>query len=59
MERMIDLTKFGASKAGVIQLTKYFSILFAKYNITINSISPGGIKNPKTQNSGFQKNIQN
>tara|TARA_B100000989_G_C19521444_1_gene464382 strand:+ start:2016 stop:2786 length:771 start_codon:yes stop_codon:yes gene_type:complete len=46
---------YGASKAGVIQLTKYFSVLFAKYNITINSISPGGIKNQKTQNTRFQK----
>ena len=47
---------YGASKAGIIQITKYFSVLLAKYNITVNSISPGGIENKKTQNVRFQKN---
>ena len=34
----------GASKAGVIQLTKYFATLFGKNNIIVNCVSPGGIK---------------
>jgi len=35
---------YGASKAAMIQLTKYFATLFGKHNILVNSISPGGIK---------------
>jgi len=34
---------YGASKAAVIQLTKYFATLFGKNNILVNCISPGGI----------------
>ena len=34
---------YGASKAGIIQLTKYFAAMFGKYNILVNCISPGGI----------------
>jgi NAD(P)-dependent dehydrogenase (short-subunit alcohol dehydrogenase family) len=36
---------YGATKAGLIQLTKYFSIALASRNIRVNSISPGGIFN--------------
>ena len=36
---------YGATKAGVIQLTKYLSVLMSKYNINVNSMSPGGIYN--------------
>ncbi len=35
---------YGASKAGVIQLTKYFATFFGKHNIIVNCVSPGGIK---------------
>jgi 3-oxoacyl-[acyl-carrier protein] reductase len=38
---------YGASKAGIIQMTKYFSVHLAKRNIRVNCISPGGIFNPK------------
>ena len=31
---------YGATKAGVIQLTKYLSVLMSKYNINVNSMSP-------------------
>jgi len=46
---------YGATKAGLIQLTKYYSILFAKYNILVNCISPGGIENQKIQSVKFRK----
>ncbi len=36
---------YGASKAAVIQLTKYFAAHLAKYNIRVNSVSPGGVFN--------------
>ena len=36
---------YGGSKAALIQLTKYFAVSMAKYNIKVNCISPGGILN--------------
>lgn len=42
---------YGASKAGVIQLTKYFAVHLAKNHIIVNSISPGGIFNSKNPQS--------
>ena len=45
---------YGASKSAVIQMTKYFSVHLAERNIRCNSISPGGIYNPKNpQNRKF------
>lgn len=46
---------YGASKASLIQLTKYFSTVLAKDNIFVNSISPGGILNKKQQSKTFIK----
>jgi NAD(P)-dependent dehydrogenase (short-subunit alcohol dehydrogenase family) len=37
---------YGASKAGVIQMTKYFGVHLADRNIRVNAVSPGGIFNP-------------
>ncbi len=36
---------YGASKAGIIQFTKYLSVYGSKYNINVNCLSPGGILN--------------
>ena len=38
---------YGASKAGVIQMTKYFAVHLAKRDISVNCVSPGGIFDPK------------
>ena len=47
---------YGATKAGVIQMTKYFSTHLADRNIRVNCISPGGILNPDNpQGVEFQK----
>ena len=42
---------YGASKAAIIQLTKYYSVALSKYNINVNCISPGGIFNKKNPQS--------
>jgi gluconate 5-dehydrogenase len=47
---------YGATKASVIQITKYFAVLLAKNNIRVNSISPGGILNKRMQTNRFIKN---
>ena len=49
---------YGATKAGVIQMTRYFAAHLASHQIRINSISPGGILNPVSpQGQDFQKNF--
>jgi NAD(P)-dependent dehydrogenase (short-subunit alcohol dehydrogenase family) len=48
---------YGATKAGVIQMTKYFAVHLAERNIRVNCVSPGGIFNPKNpQGDEFQEN---
>tara|TARA_B100000767_G_scaffold272210_1_gene299418 strand:+ start:1312 stop:2070 length:759 start_codon:yes stop_codon:yes gene_type:complete len=55
-EDRINSEVYGASKAGLIQITKYFAVALAKRNIIINCISPGGIQNNNLQNKNFVKN---
>ena len=42
---------YGATKAGVIQMTKYFCGYLSSRNIRTNCISPGGIYNPQNPQS--------
>jgi len=48
---------YSATKAGIIQLTKYMATHFGKYNIQTNSISPGGIYNGQSED--FVENYKN
>ena len=48
---------YAATKAGIIQLTKYYCVHLRDFNIRVNSISPGGIFNPDApQGDDFIKN---
>jgi NAD(P)-dependent dehydrogenase (short-subunit alcohol dehydrogenase family) len=47
---------YGATKAGVNQMTRYFAIHLSDKNIRVNAVSPGGIYNSKSpQNKDFIK----
>lgn len=47
---------YGASKAGVIQMTKYFACRYAEIPIQINCVAPGGILNRSLQGDDFIRN---
>ena len=47
---------YGASKAGIIQMTKYFAARYACEDIRVNCIAPGGIMNSKVQGPDFIRN---
>jgi NAD(P)-dependent dehydrogenase (short-subunit alcohol dehydrogenase family) len=47
---------YGATKAGIIQMTKYLAVYLADKNIRVNCVSPGGIFNQNNpQNKDFIK----
>jgi len=51
---------YGATKAGIIQMTKYFAVELADKGIRVNSVSPGGIFNPaQPQGDDFINNYSN
>jgi len=44
---------YGASKAGVEQLARYYASLLGKDGIRVNGVSPGGIYDPRTHSDDF------
>ncbi len=50
---------YGATKAAVIQMTRYFAVHLADRHIRVNCVSPGGIFNPRNpQSEGFRRNYE-
>ncbi|MCK4911922.1 MAG: SDR family oxidoreductase [Thermodesulfovibrionales bacterium] len=39
---------YGATKAGIVQMTKYFAVHSAPFGIRVNAVSPGGIFNAES-----------
>ena len=50
---------YGATKAGIIQMTKYFATRYAHADIRVNCIAPGGVLNNELQGPDFIKNYSN
>ena len=50
---------YGAAKAGVIQMTKYYACYLGKYNILVNCVSPGPFPSEMVQeNEEFIANLK-
>lgn len=48
---------YGATKAGIIQMTRYFAVHAAEHQVRVNAVSPGGVRNPENpQGPDFQAN---
>jgi 3-oxoacyl-[acyl-carrier protein] reductase len=45
-------TVYGASKAGILSMTKSLAREFAPYNILVNAVAPGGVDTPMMQMGG-------
>lgn len=59
--QMKENMSYSIIKGGIINLTRQIASYYGKFNIRINTLSPGGIKGPvagksKTQNKEFIKN---
>jgi 3-oxoacyl-[acyl-carrier protein] reductase len=44
---------YGATKAGLIQLARYYAVHASELNVRFNSVSPGGVLNKELQNDFF------
>lgn len=57
-KNQINPIHYGASKAALLQITKYLSVRLSKKKIRTNSISPGAIPNPKNLDLKFKNNLK-
>ena len=57
--QFLNPPNYGAAKAGVIQLTKYYAVALSKYNIRVNCITPGAFPSKEVQkHKGFIKKLE-
>ena len=45
----VNPVEYGVGKAGIIQMTKYLAVFYAKKGVRFNCISPGPFPNPSVQ----------
>ncbi len=59
-EKFTNPPHYGAAKAAMIQLTKYYAVLLGEFNIQVNAIAPGPFPNPSVQkeNSTFIERLK-
>jgi NAD(P)-dependent dehydrogenase (short-subunit alcohol dehydrogenase family) len=60
-EKYTNPPHYGAAKAAMIQLTKYYAVLLGKYNIYVNAVSPGPFPKSliETENLEFINRLKN
>lgn len=58
IDNMTMPAAYSAIKGGIISLTKYLASYYGKYNIRVNSISPGGVYNQQDENFTRKYNSQ-
>ena len=58
-EKYTNPVHYGATKAGLIHMTKYLAKIYAKYGVRINCITPGAFPNNKfiEKNKNFKKKL--
>ncbi len=59
-EKYTNPPHYGAAKAAIIQLTKYYAVYLGKYGIQVNAIAPGPFPKDyiKKENSRFVERLQ-
>lgn len=58
LEQFLNPPHYGAAKAGVLQLTRYFACYLGKDNILVNAVTPGPFPNETVQqNQDFIHNL--
>jgi len=59
-EKYLNPPHYGAAKAGIIQLTKYFAVFLGKYGVNVNTIVPGPFPKEiiQQQNPEFIKRLK-
>jgi NAD(P)-dependent dehydrogenase (short-subunit alcohol dehydrogenase family) len=51
----LKVPSYGASKAAVVQLTKYFATLWGRSGVRVNTLSPGGVLSDPPQHHEFRR----
>lgn len=58
-EEFLNPSNYGTSKAAIIHLSKYYAMYLAKYNINVNTISPGPFPSSEVQkDKAFVKRLE-